>query len=48
MKDSIGIILEAVPAAINTERLRDDLKCIDGVRWVVRTILAKRIRVIES
>ncbi|XP_031626935.1 zinc transporter ttm-1-like [Contarinia nasturtii] len=34
MKDSIGIILEAVPTTINTERLKDDLKCIEGVRSI--------------
>lgn len=35
MKDSIGILLEAVPNSINTERLRNDLRCIDGVKYVV-------------
>lgn len=34
MKDSIGIILEAVPNSINTEKLKDDLRRIDGVRFV--------------
>lgn len=32
MKDSIGIILEAVPNSISTEKLKDDLKSIDGAR----------------
>lgn len=32
MKDSIGIILEAVPNSISTEKLKHDLRCIDGAR----------------
>lgn len=35
MKDSIAIILEAVPNSINVERLKEDLKCIDGVRYAI-------------
>lgn len=34
MKDSIGIILESVPASIDAERLTKDLRCIAGVRSV--------------
>ncbi|XP_055311123.1 proton-coupled zinc antiporter SLC30A2-like isoform X2 [Sitodiplosis mosellana] len=34
MKESIAIILEAVPNSVSTERLKDDLKSIDGVRSV--------------
>lgn len=33
MKDSIGIILEAVPNSINSDRLSEDLNCIDGVKY---------------
>lgn len=33
MKDSIGIILEAVPNSINSERLSEDLNCIEGVKY---------------
>lgn len=32
MKDSIAIILEAVPHSISTEKLKDDLRSIDGAR----------------
>lgn len=35
MKDSIGILLEAVPKTINVERLKNDLSRIDGVRFVI-------------
>lgn len=34
MKDSIMIILEAVPNTVNLSILADELSCIDGVRSV--------------
>lgn len=34
MKDSIGIILEAVPSSINAQKLKDELRRIDGARSI--------------
>lgn len=43
MKDSIGIILEGVPNSISTERLKEDLKCIEGVRLVLVFVIENAV-----
>lgn len=48
MKDSIGIILEAVPNSINSERLSEDLNCIEGVKYEFSWILIKIWKIISS